>query len=178
VSGPADIFDLCAEWLAALEDAVATTHGGAIDRAFVTNSLPAFDCCPQLTVHPGSLVYGETQPVSPPLQLGQRGTKQPAVNLINLTCVVVRCAANGTDANPIPDTADLEVVARDTTEDLWAIWNWTASKVRSGELFAAAHAGSRREVILDPAIPINVQGGCVGWQIPIRVELGGYAIAS
>jgi hypothetical protein len=134
VSGPADIFDLCAEWLAALEDAVATTHGGAIDRAFVTNSLPAFDCCPQLTVHPGSLVYGETQPVSPPLQLGQRGTKQPAVTL--------------------------------------------ASKVRSRELFAAAHAGSRREVILDPAIPINVQGGCVGWQIPIRVELGGYAIAS
>src|SRR5665811_316733 len=87
-----DLFDLAKEYLQACEAAVATTPGGPIARSFVSPGLPAWDCCPQLSVHVGGPVIGDTMPLAPPLQPGHRFEDTGTVNLVALTATVLRCS--------------------------------------------------------------------------------------
>lgn len=169
-----DLFDLALEWKAVCLEAVASTVGGAIAHAFVSPGPPSIDCVPQLSVYPGSpIAEADTSPLSPPLSQGQRDHLTGTVHLVNLTCVVVRCIPTVEEDGALPEPAKIEAAAKETSEDVWAIWNFTRTRHREGTLFASP--SGTRELILDPAFPIPPGGDSGGWQIPLRVQLGGYA---
>lgn len=171
-----DLFDLAVEWKELCVEAVATTVGGSIEHAFVSPGPPATDCLPQLAVYAGTPVMrADTSPLSPPLVGGNRDVLSGSVNLVNLTCVVVRCAPTIEEAGEIPAVADIEAAAQQVTEDVWAIWNFTRQRHKDGALFPSV--GGRREMFLDPAFPIPPGTQEVGWQIPVRVSLYGYTPA-
>ena len=170
-----DLYDAARELLEACEAAVATTPGGAIERSYVSPGLPALDCCPQLTVHVGASIEGDTSPLAPPLQPAHRASQGLTVPLVQLTATVVRCAPSWDEgADQPPPTSEIDDVARLTNADLWAIWNMLRDLHRAGSLFSAPAGPGSREFFFDPAFPISVQGGCAGWSIPFRVSLGGY----
>jgi hypothetical protein len=169
-----DLFDLALEWKAVCLEAVASTVGGAIAHAFVSPGPPSLDCLPQLSVYPGAPVgEADTSPLSPPLAPGERDRVTGSLHLVNLTCVVVRCIPTLGEGGELPSPSAIEAAARETSEDVWAIWNFTRTRHREGTLFASPSGA--REVFLDPAFPIPPGGGAGGWQIPIRVQLGGYS---
>jgi len=167
-----DLFDLAAEYLAACEAALVGTPGGAIGRAYVSPGAPALDCCPQLTVHAGGNEEAATAPLQPFLSPGQRARVHGSVYLVNLTATVVRCVPVLDDNGKPPSAVALEQAANETNSDVWAIWNHVLSEHRAGALFASP--SGRRELLLDAASPLDPSGGCGGWRIPIRVQLGGY----
>lgn len=170
-----DLFDLAAEYLAAVAAALVTTDAGVPDRAYVSPGAPAFDC-EQVTVHVGGPVEADTAPLAPPLMLGERTQVQGAVFLIQMTATIVRCTAvSDEDGNP-PPIADLEASAMKIHADVWATWNFCRDAIRQGLLFASP--SGRREVFFDPAVSLEISGGVAGWQIPIRVQLGGYRFSS
>lgn len=171
-----DLFDLCAEYLAAVEAAVATTPGGAIVRAYVSPGNPAFDCPPQATVHAGGPIEGDTAPLAPPLVAGERTRVTDAVFLIQMTATVIRCTPTLTEEAGFPSATELETSANETLSDVWAIWNFCRDQIRQGLLFASP--SGRREVFFDPAVAVPIEGGAAGWQIPVRVQLGGYKFSS
>lgn len=171
-----DLYALLVEYLDVCDEAVASSPGGAIPRSFVSPGLPAFDCCPQLTVHAGGPILADTVPLDPPLAIGQRAHLEASVHLINMTATVIRCVPTLTDDGDViqaPPAAGLEVAAEQIAGDVWAIWNVLRRRVREGSAFADT-GSRRREVFFDPAILVPVLGGCGGWQVPIRVQLGGY----
>lgn len=171
MAGPSDLFDFAAEWLTTCADAVATTVGGAIDRSYVSPGPPAWDCCPQLTVHVGGPSEGDTAPLAPPLQPGHRTRQVGIVPLVPLTATVIRCVPI-TDGNTPPTAAVLEAAAQEVDEDVWAIWAMTRQRFEEGTLFPSP-SGSR-ELIFQPALVSAPEGGCAGWQIPVQVAIGGY----
>lgn len=170
-----DLFDLCAEYLAACEAAVAVTPGGPITRAYVSPGPPAFDCCPQLTVHAGGVTEAATQPLSPALLPGLREALTGAVPLIQLTATVLRCVpvVGQAGSTGLPSASSIQAAAVETCADVWAIWHELRKGYKDGTLFVGN--ACKRELFFDPAPPINTSGGCAGWQIPIRVSLEGYA---
>lgn len=170
-----DLFDLAAELLTAAETAIAGSPGGPIDRAFVSPGLPSLDCCPQLTVHVGGPAEGDTTPLNTTLQPGHRTSQTALVNLVQLTITVVRCCPGPTDSHPIPSAASIQAAAEQTYADLWALWNELRAAHRAGTLFAADAGPGSRELFFDAAFPLNPQGGCAGWLVPMRVSLGGYS---
>lgn len=170
-----DLYALAVELLTAAEAAIATTPGGAIDRAFISPGLPSLDCCPQLTVHLGGPAEGDTAPLTTPLQAGHRTSQTALVNLIQFTITVVRCAPTGSDAQPLPSPVALQATAETTLADLWALWNELRAAHRAGTLFDADAGPGSRELFFDPAVPLDPQGGCAGWLVPLRVSFGGYS---
>lgn len=166
-----DLYDLLEQFLDACAEAVLLAPGGAIGRAFVSPGLPAFDCCPQLTVHAGGPVLADTQPLSPPLQPGHRVDETGAVHLVAMTATVIRCVsvASNDEGDP-PTPASQDEAAQETLGDLWAIWNHLYTRKRNLTLWGP----KQRELFFDPASSLNTSGGCAGWQIPIRVQLSGF----
>lgn len=167
-----DLFDLCSEWLEVLKVAAASTPGGAIANAYVSPGPPAWDC-EQLTVHAGGASEGDTLPLSPPLSPGHRDFVQGAVHLVNMTATILRCGAVPNNDGKI-SLDELEETARRIDADVWAAWNHTRSRHLDGTLFFSP--SSRRELIYEAAIPLTAEGGVYGWEIPIRVQLGGYSV--
>ena len=166
-----DAFDAALELLNACQAALATTPGGAIDRAYVSPGLPAFDCCPQITVHAGGTGEGDTAPLAPPLSPGHRANVQGTVPMLQLTVTVIRCSPVWEEnAKQPPSPAALQAAAEVTYNDVWAIWSLLRDAKRAETLFAPAS----REFFFDPAFPVLTSGGCAGWQLPFRVALGGY----
>lgn len=174
-AGPGDLYLLAKEYLDACADAVASGVGGPIPRAFVSPGLPAWDCCPQLSVHAGGPAIADTFPLQPPLQPGHRSDNGETLHLVNLTATVLRCVPTlGEDATLMPEPGDLDAAAAEMLGDVWAIWNHVRRLYREDLLFANPYGGGRRELFFDPAVSLMPQGGCCGWQIQIRVQLGGY----
>ena len=174
--GPNDLYDLLAEFLDAVEAAVATTPGGAIARAYVSPGPPAWDC-ELIAVHAGGPLEADTAPLAPPLQPGHRVIDTFAVNEIAITTTVLRCVPTIQQvggSTSWPSAAELEAAARLIDADVWAIWNHVKNAVRDGTLFRRAD-GEAREVFFDPAVPLSPAGGYGGWQIPLRVSLEGYS---
>jgi hypothetical protein len=167
----ADLYGLCREFLIACEEAVALAPGGPIDRSFVSPGPPAWDCCPQLTVHAGGPVVSDTAPLRPPLQIAHRIQGHVELNLVTLTATVIRCVPglpeNSLDA---PDADALDASSETTLGDVWSIWNHIATRKRDLSLWGP----KEREVVLDPAVALNAAGNCAGWQVQVRVQLDGY----
>lgn len=178
MAGPGDLHELCADYLAACEEAVATGAGGAVQRAFVSPGPPAWDC-EQLTVHAGGPMQADTLPLQPPLGPGHRAVEVGAIHLVNLTATVVRCIKLGADRRGqtmAPSPTDMDAGAQRTLGDVWSIWNVVRAKHRDGLLFVGPD-GERRELFFDPAVAFQIEGSMAGWQVPIRVALDGYAYA-
>jgi hypothetical protein len=91
-----------------------------------------------------------------------------------MTATVLRCVpiAN-VKGNTIsfPDPAALEAAAARICADLWAIWVHTRRAYQNGTIFQPYPT---REVFFDAAVSVATQGGCAGWQVPLRVALPGY----
>lgn len=159
------------EILAVAEAAVAVTVGGVIERAFVSTTRPALDCCPQLTVDLRSLNVEVTSPNVPAPAAGQR-IKLRVVFVAGFVITVVRCSADADLKGPdsLPSTTGIAEVARQTSEDLWAVWNALKQSWNTGTFLD----GNCKGFYLDPPVPVQQEGGCVGWEIPLRVWVGGF----
>jgi hypothetical protein len=174
VSGITALQDAAKEYLAAVQAALATTDNPILGRAFVSPGVPSWDCG-QVAVYVGSAVESDTAPLMPPLQPMRRVDMGRQLNLVTLTAVVIRCCVpvpTGEGSNLLfPSAAAMQEVSDQTNIDLWAIWNVLGQMKRAGSLFPPR----RREFQWDPAVPTAIAGGCAGWQVQCRVELGGYA---
>ena len=147
--------------------AVATTTGGAIDRAFVCAGLPALDCCPQLTVHTagwGLLSTFATGALTP----GHRRTVG-AVRFIRFAVTVVRCSPTQGDNGQPPPIAEQEMAASIVNEDAFAIIDAVVAADYAGILFG----GTCREFYFDGGNSLDPQGGCVGWVVNFRASIDG-----
>lgn len=170
-TGPGDLHALAVEYLDAVDAALATTDAGPILRKFVSHGPPPWDCCPMLAVHVGGPSVAETGIPAGTLASGVRIAGGMEVDLVALTATVIRCGpAWPSEGEDFPTTEANTAAAAATNADLWATWSYVKTKIREKSLFA----GESRPVVLDPAVSFNQQGGCVGWLIPIRVQLDGY----
>lgn len=163
------LYELCEEYLEACKQALELAPGGAIERAFVSPGMPAFDCPEQLTVHAGGPSPGDTLPMSPPLQPARRIVDGDLLNMVAMTATVLRCAP-GIRGTRAPTPKELADTAQKTLGDVWSIWNHIATLKRDDKLWAP----KTREVIFDPAVAVLIEGGAAGWQLQIRVQLDGY----
>lgn len=166
------LYEFAQELLVVAETAVATTAGGITDvRSFVAPSLPALDCCPQLTVHVQAIDMDNTSPGSPPTVLGNR-VKLHSVNLVTFVITMVRCSPQPLTGVALPSITDLETAAQQTSQDGWAIWQAVKTAVRAGTLWE----GNCLAIYVDPAVPVPDNGGCAGWTITVRGAVQGYEV--
>jgi hypothetical protein len=154
--------------LAAAGQILDTTGNDPINRAFVSHGPPALDCCDQLAVHIANIGEATTN-ATDPLGPGFRHARG-RVNLTVLIVTVTRCHPVIGDDAQIPTADELTAAAATLNADAWAIWNGLY-RMRN-ELFAACDL-----VFFDACVPLPPQGGCAGYVMQIRFELGGYAPA-
>jgi hypothetical protein len=148
------------------------------DRAYVSNGLPAFDCCPQLTVHAGpfnrDLVVPTPGSPSPSEAIAKRTTRGNK-NRVPLVVTVLRCVPtlkqSGKSTVLFPDPADLSASAAEMMGDVWILWNGLQRLTRDALLFADVE--NCRCVDFGPATPVSDQGGCGGWTLVVTVQLDG-----
>ncbi len=174
MSSVSTLYEFAAELLEEAVQALSTTVAGAPSRAFVAASLPALDCCPQLTVHLQGLSLEGTEPVSPGPVVGHR-IFQGHLNLATYVVTIVRCTPQPTGAslNP-PDVLELESLSAVVMEDLWSIWNHLSNIIREGMIFE----GKCMAVYFDATTPVDESGGCAGWTFTVRVAVSGYTEGS
>lgn len=166
-----DLHDLAHEYLAACAAALTYTESGPPDRQLISPGPPAWDCCPQLSVHVASPSQADTLPGAPALAPGHRIQVQGTVYLVALVATILRCApVIQENTLELPTPASITAAAKETDEDIWAIWNYIPAAIRAGTLFAPKD----RETFVDPAVSLNQQGGCAGWQLQVRVQLDGF----
>lgn len=165
-----DLYETAVELLGACYVALGDR---APARVYVAPGAPAWDCCPQLTVHVGGPVIASTLSGPGAVADGHRVTVTGILDIVTFTVTVIRCSPSfgqSEDSVDPPSPAEFDAVAQDTNADLWAIWNYLAEAKRQEVLFAPRE----REFMLDPAVSLSQAGGCVGWQIPVRVSVYGY----
>lgn len=166
VSDVTSLYTLAAALLNVAETAIGTTTAGAMPINYVTPATPAFDCCPALIVSCGSLSEEVTSPTAPIAATGQRD-RFGRIILAGLTVWALRCAAKVPRGGGVDATAQ-EQVAVAVLEDGWALWNGITCAIKNGEF-----EGLCQIVHIGQAVSISEQGGCVGWQMSLRAELGG-----
>lgn len=169
-SSASSLYDLAAELLTHAQAATATTSAGAIGSAYVSISDPAYDCCPQLTVHAR---IGD-KPAFAPNQAPGDATHRlrgPSLNLFSFRVTLLRCVKIVTPGG-VPAPSALNADAALAYEDGWVLWNYLAGRIRDGSLWAGFPC---RDVSLGPLQPVNPQGGCAGWVLDLLVSLDGYA---
>ncbi len=169
--------DLLEQWAEQLVDvvnqALATTTGGAISRAFVSPGIPVLDCCPQLTVDVRALGFENTSPQSPVTVIGKRAATQ-SLQLATLVVTIARCSTGVTEEGapqPIIPASTQQAIATVINQDIFAAWNGIQQAIMEGELFAAPCMA----VYMDPAVPLPNSGGCVGWVLQLRPAISGYS---
>ena len=156
-----DLYALAQELLSASIEALDTIPtfdpglGGAPDRAFVSPGQPAFDCCPQLTVHVQAV--NETP-------AGQSNTHKTGArhNIVTLVVTAIRCHDLPSDGSP-PSIETLEATAEQMDADGWALWNHLWNLMRSGDLLTLCD-----EVFWDGLRALTPSGGCGGWVDRLR----------
>lgn len=166
-----DLAALAQEYLDACVAALNTVPAGAPDRRFLSAGPPAWDCCPQLSVHVVTPVVAETSAGPGALAGGHRITVSGQVNLVDMVATIIRCVPTVTEDALPPAAADLTASARETYSDVWALWNTLSEMKRQKTLF---QTGCAREVYLLPGVALVAEGGCSGWAIGVRVQLDGY----
>jgi hypothetical protein len=170
-TGPGDLQDLLLDLLSASVEALDTIPDyealleGSPERAFVSPGVPAFDCCPQLTVHGVGVLDAATSPAG--LQSGKRcAGRKP---LVAMAVTITRCipVMNSDGVWPLP--ADMEEAAAQLNADAWALWNHLFNLWCADQLFTFCNG-----VFWDGLRSIAPQGGCGGWVLNLRVALDGY----
>lgn len=173
----ADLHDFAVELLQLSEEALDTLIAlgleGAPERSFVSPGRPPMDCCDQLTVHVEQIQDADTTPGG--LNAGKRWMAKK--NHVRLFVIITRCVKGldpGSNAvNQLPDPTDLQETAQQTDADAWALWNVLYSDWGADALLTICS-----EVFFDGMRSIPQQGGCVGWELALRVALDGYTDAA
>lgn len=168
---PSDITsltDLADALLSVSLASIATTTAGTPANyvSYISPAAPAFDCCPGLIVHVSSLSEESTSPLSPPASTGMRD-KYGRIILAQFVITALRCAPMPQQDGSVLQN-DIEAVAVEVQEDAWALWNGITCAVKNNvfmDLCSIMH--------LDRSVSISEQGGCVGWQMVLRAEIGG-----
>lgn len=171
---PSDVFtlaDYAEELLANVVEALDTTDAKAPAEQFVSPGDPPLDCPDMLAVWVVTLGPENTQPGNPAPVLGHRQNDPGMLNLTAFGILISRCQPTpGPPRNPIPSATVKTAHARQTNEDVWAIWNWLYWSARNGTLFG----GRCSEFYFDPPTPLAIQGGAAGWVARLRTRIDGY----
>lgn len=169
MAGSGDLYEAVSSFFDVVKAALADTPAGAPQCAYISEGVPLWDdeC---LVVYVGEPAIADTFPLQPTLAPGHRIALGVSVNLISMTALVLRCATKIDEYSQAPQAADHEKVARQTTADVWAIWNHLRQAKRDEALFPP----KEREFFLSAAAIQNQEGGLTGWSITIRTELDGY----
>lgn len=170
----ADATDLQAlqlELLTKANAALASDGSGAIDRALVSVGPPAWDCCPQLSVH---LQTADKDLWSPNQAPGDRfhRLRGGSVNLVVMIVTAIRCVPGPSVNGQPPTAAALTASAAEVHKDGWALWNVLQQEMRQGTLFAGYPC---RELAISPLLPVAPQGNCAGMALVVTTALGGYS---
>lgn len=177
VAAADDLFQAAVELRDACIDALTNeAPGGPITPVAIWAGPPSWDCVPAMYIHAGLGQVANTYPLQPPLQPMQRIATTGQVDLVTFTITVLRCMPMIEQRGQIailPPVADIEAASKEIYGDLWAIWNHLKNEHRDGNLFQTP--SGRREFQFDPAQAIQSSGGAGGWEIPVSVQLGGYA---
>lgn len=168
MSGQTSLYDLANELLGACAAGMAATPSGAPAYQAVVVGPPAFDCCPSLYVSVISLAPHELPEVAPDMR-----QTRPSVPLATMQAYLLRCIpiVQGGLELTVPAPADLIASAQQVYRDGFTTYNLIRSRARSGTLFPSSPT---RPVSVGSMMPVNPQGGCGGWMIPVTVELDGY----
>jgi hypothetical protein len=162
--------DYADELLGVAIDALNTTAAGAPDRSYVSPAQPTFDCCPMLSVVVNSLTEEATSPAAPAGATARR-TTFGSIILAGYQVWAIRCAPS-IDGNQLPSPSEIAASALEVQEDGWALWNGLRHAVARGDIFDSCVG-----VHFDGGVPINEQGGCVGWLFRIRAMIPGIPLA-
>jgi hypothetical protein len=170
VSTITSLTDLADLFLTTSEAALATTTAGVPATSYVSPAAPAFDCCPALIIYVAALSEEVTSPSSPSGATGMRD-RYGRIILATLVVNALRCSPKVQSDGSVL-TTDIEAVAVEVQEDGWALWNGITCAIKNGtfeDLCSIVHLNSS-QVIAE-------QGGCVGWQMVLRAEIGGIPCA-
>lgn len=159
-------YELSQAFLSVCEDSLAPTAGGIPDPSYIYPVAPPIDCCPALVVFMGALTEETTSPFSPPAATGHRAA-YGRLNLVGLTVWCLRCAPR-VNADGSVDLTEIAHVAQVVQQDGWGLWCGIYDAIRDNRFLDICTA-----VHFDRARPIREQGGCLGWEMSIRAELGG-----
>lgn len=155
--------DVAQELLDTVVTIIATTDAGVPNSQYLTPSRPAFDC-EFIAVQTAYLLEDATSPLAA-LETKKRNHFG---NIIVATFIiyVVRCAPEIVGGNP-PSDAAKSASARTVMQDGWALWNGLRSV--QDDIFDACLG-----IYFEAGVPIQEQGGFVGWQFSIRASVEGY----
>jgi hypothetical protein len=94
--------------------------------------------------------------------------------MVAMTCTIVRCAVTMQKLGQnmiLPSASQITADAAMTYGDVWAVWNFVKNEYREKRLFLQPPC---RELAFLSAYPIRAEGGAIGWEFTIAVDLGGY----
>lgn len=169
-----DLLTFAATALDTIPSFDATLDGAPASR-FITAGLPSVDCCPGAWAYAGPLAEAPTSPQQAALDAGHRSGSFNRVNLPTLNLLVMRCTpafGPGPTDTVLPSSTELAAVAAQVYADGWCLWNEISRAIKRGDLFSRC-----KEAYLDSGIPQDPSGGCAGWLMTIRINLGGYPSA-
>ena len=148
-------------------DAYTGSTNDAPDIVFHSVGPPPFDCCPMLAIDVPQLGAEITSPNAPAAATGRQASFQ-RVNMIPLAITILRCVPVIRSVKELPTTAEMTDATEVIRRDGWLLWNAIMHAIRNGEFKDMCSI-----IHLDRAVAVREQGGCAGWRILLRVELGG-----
>lgn len=170
MAGSIDLFAAAEQFFDLCRVALADTPDGVPECAYLSPGPPPWDACPCLIVHIGGPVVADTLPLQPALAPAHRIATFGEVNMVAITATILRCTPTIDEGGRLPSPAEFNAATRQTSCDLWAIWNHVAQAKRDGALFPPRE----RELLIEPSVALNQQGGAAGWQFTLRTQLDGY----
>lgn len=155
--------------LGVAETSLALTEEGTPLRSYISPAAPTLDCCPMLAVHVSSLIEAPTSPFTSS-EVTARRMDFGTLILASYVITAVRCAPVPDQHGNAPTIEEIEAVSVMVQQDGWALRNGFQDALVSGDIFDGCLGAH-----LDEGIPIEEQGGCVGWLFTIRASIPGYA---
>ena len=127
--------------------------GGAPSRRYVAVGDPAFDCCPQLTVHASNIRMTPTYVDNNGYRIG------PSEYLVDMNVVLLRCFPTGAEIA----AADLDGVSEILYMDAALMYWKFECALLNGQVPEVASTGC---TLYAPGLmnPVTPQAGCGGWQ--------------
>lgn len=151
----------------ALLDACRTLLGVRTpEDSYLSPGLPAFNCCPQLTVHVQNASEAAIGPVAGLDAAHRYATAR--LNMIAYVVTILRCYDQPLNGSA-PTAAQSATATAEVLADLWILWNGLNHLMNDGVLFR--DCGER---LFEASQAIDPQGACAGWLLFIRVSLPGY----
>lgn len=163
-----DLYAMALEALTTSQVAVTATPAGAISRAYVSISSPAFDC-EQLTVHTASVA--KDAPVTGGQGERWHHLRGGSRNIGEFQVVALRGVCAVTEDGRLPTVAMLTADAEQVYADGWSLWNTLSNAIRDNTLWAGFPC---RDLAISPLAFVNPQGGLAGCAVSLTAQIDGY----